>query len=381
MTAKDRIQVLDQIMSHYFEYQLNIIQNYKNQLAIYLGIEAEGLVYQKTLLRPELIMHPLYEPIFDDGQDFINEVESIRFEQEYYLKKIANTKNRDIEDNYFFIEKFKELLAASEKLVEKNNWLSKKSQIHKFIFEEKMPRNVAQVKRITSILNSDFYNEIDALPIAENVSRQLDALEQVVPMYEKILSNHTTCKPLKELVKIILSTEHKELEGTHLFADEKSISDFLYLWNVKEISAVKNDTYKIAKTNSILYYINTGGWSDAVLVTEKENNIVVSDHIVAFSTDVVHPNYLLLVLNLLCYKEMAYYYYHRKNNPNAVLDFSIPIPEPEVQQYFAEALDQYFVIKKKSDKIKKIVVQAKNILNEQGEIAAQYFLDLKLEKK
>jgi hypothetical protein len=128
----------------------------------------------------------------------------------------------------------------------------------------------------------------------------------------------------------------------------------------------------------VLYYINESGWCDAVLVTKQENNILISDEILVFDSDVINPKYLLLLLNLPCYKEIGHYYYHRKNSSNAVLDLSIVIPAVEVQDYFAEAIDKYFIIQAKSDTINKIMIEAKDILKEQGETAANYFLDMSL---
>jgi hypothetical protein len=378
MTAVERIQVLDQLMHHYFECQNNLFLNYKNQLEIFIGVQADSLRYNETLLQPELIMHPLYEPIYTQGEDFISELETLRFEQEYYLKKIDTAKKKGLENYDFFIEKLKELVHTSEKLQKENDWVIKKSHIHDLIFKQKMPKNFEQVKQITSILNSDFYNEIDNLPIAENISRLLDALEMVVPIYENILNNNTYCKPLKEIVKIINRTENIDVKNNSLFADGSSISDFLYLWNIKKMNQIENASYKIAKTNNVLYHINKSGWSDAVLVTKQENNILVSDEILVFDSDVINPKYLLLLLNLPCYKEIGHYYYHRKNSSNAVLDLSIVIPAVEVQDYFAEAIDKYFIIQAKSDTINKIMIEAKDILKEQGETAANYFLDMSL---
>jgi hypothetical protein len=105
MTAVERIQVLDQLMHHYFECQNNLFLNYKNQLEIFIGVQADSLRYNETLLQPELIMHPLYEPIYTQGEDFISELETLRFEQEYYLKKIDTAKKKGFENYDFFIEK------------------------------------------------------------------------------------------------------------------------------------------------------------------------------------------------------------------------------------------------------------------------------------
>jgi hypothetical protein len=63
------------------------------------------------------------------------------------------------------------------------------------------------------------------------------------------------------------------------------------------------------------------------------------------------------------------------------LDFSIPIPSIEVQNYFSEAIDKYFYFNKKNIEINKIIIEAEGILKEQGEIATNYFLDLKINTK
>ena len=61
--------------------------------------------------------------------------------------------------------------------------------------------------------------------------------------------------------------------------------------------------------------------------------------------------------------------------------FSIPIPSIEVQNYFSEAIDKYFYLNKKNIEINKIIIEAEDILKEQGEIATNYFLDLKINNK
>ena len=167
----------------------------------------------------------------------------------------------------------------------------------------------------------------------------------------------------------------------NLDANKDSINDFLYLWKLKSSDEIEVSNCKIAKTNNLLYYINKNGWSDTVIVNEFENNILISDEILVFDTNKINPNYLLLLLNLACYREIGHYYYHRKNNPNAVLDFSIPIPSIEVQNYFSEAIDKYFYLNKKNIEINKIIIEAEDILKEQGEIATNYFLDLKINNK
>lgn len=381
MTAKERIKTLDNLSNHYSEHQHNTLENYKNQLSIFIGVENDSYSYNETLLKPELILHPMYEAIYNESEDFVNEVETLNFEYEKYIKKFDEDKKIGVENYDFLKEKLELYKEASEKINQKNEWQLKKSQIHDLIFKEKMPKNEAQVKQIKSILNRDFYNEIDSLPIAENVSRLLDSYEKVIPIYEKILHGNENCKPLKDIVKIIKKTENVNKNQHNLYANKDSINDFLYLWKLKSSDEIEVSNCKIAKTNNLLYYINKNGWSDTVIVNEFENNILISDEILVFDTNKINPNYLLLLLNLACYREIGHYYYHRKNNPNAVLDFSIPIPSIEVQNYFSEANDKYFYLNKKNIEINKIIIEAEDILKEQGEIATNYFLDLKINNK
>ena len=381
MSAKERIKTLDNLWSHYTEHQFNTLENYKNQLSIFIGVENDSYSYSETLLQPELILHPMYEAIYNENEDFVNEVETLNFEYKNYLKKFDEDKKNGIEDYDFLKEKLELCEEAIEKINQKIEWQLKKSQIHDLIFREKMPKNDAQVEQIKSILNSDFYNEIDSLPIAENVNKLLDAYVKVIPIYEKILRVNENSKPLKDVVKIIDKTQNIIRNHHDLYANKDSINDFLYLWKLKSSDEIVDANCKIANTNNLLYYINKNGWSDTVIVNECENNILISGEILVFDTNKINPNYILLLLNLPCYKEMGHYYYHRKNNPNAVLDFLIPIPHIDVQNYFSEAIDKYFYLNKKNIDIQKIKIEAESILKEQGEIAANYFLDLKIEKK
>ena len=381
MSAKERIKTLDNLWSHYTEHQFNTLENYKNQLSIFIGVENDSYSYSETLLQPELILHPMYEAIYNENEDFVNEVETLNFEYKNYLKKFDEDKKNGIEDYDFLKEKLELCEEAIEKINQKIEWQLKKSQIHDLIFREKMPKNDAQVEQIKSILNSDFYNEIDSLPIAENVNKLLDAYVKVIPIYEKILRVNENSKPLKDVVKIIDKTQNIIRNHHNLYANKDSINDFLYLWKLKSSDEIVDANCKIANTNNLLYYINKNGWSDTVIVNECENNILISGEILVFDTNKINPNYILLLLNLPCYKEMGHYYYHRKNNPNAVLDFLIPIPHIDVQNYFSEAIDKYFYLNKKNIDIQKIKIEAESILKEQGEIAANYFLDLKIEKK
>ena len=381
MSAKERIKTLDNLWSHYTEHQFNTLENYKNQLSIFIGVENDSYSYSETLLQPELILHPMYEAIYNENEDFVNEVETLNFEYKNYLKKFDEDKKNGIEDYDFLKEKLELCEEAIEKINQKIEWQLKKSQIHDLIFREKMPKNDAQVEQIKSILNSDFYNEIDSLPIAENVNKLLDAYVKVIPIYEKILRVNENSKPLKDVVKIIDKTQNIIRNQHNLYANKDSINDFLYLWKLKSSDEIVDANCKIANTNNLLYYINKNGWSDTVIVNECENNILISGEILVFDTNKINPNYILLLLNLPCYKEMGHYYYHRKNNPNAVLDFLIPIPHIDVQNYFSEAIDKYFYLNKKNIDIQKIKIEAESILKEQGEIAANYFLDLKIEKK
>ena len=381
MSAKERIKTLDNLWSHYTEHQFNTLENYKNQLSIFIGVENDSYSYSETLLQPELILHPMYEAIYNENEDFVNEVETLNFEYKNYLKKFDEDKKNGIEDYDFLKEKLELCEEAIEKINQKIEWQLKKSQIHDLIFREKMPKNDAQVEQIKSILNSDFYNEIDSLPIAENVNKLLDAYVKVIPIYEKILRVNENSKPLKDVVKIIDKTQNIIRNQHNLYANKDSINDFLYLWKLKSSDEIVDANCKIANTNNLLYYINKNGWSDTVIVNECENNILISGEILVFDTNKINPNYILLLLNLPCYKEMGHYYYHRKNNPNAVLDFLIPIPHIDVQNYFSEAIDKYFYLNKKNIDIQKIKIDAESILKEQGEIAANYFLDLKIKKK
>ena len=381
MSAKERIKTLDNLWSHYTEHQFNTLENYKNQLSIFIGVENDSYSYSETLLQPELILHPMYEAIYNENEDFVNEVETLNFEYKNYLKKFDEDKKNGIEDYDFLKEKLELCEEAIEKINQKIEWQLKKSQIHDLIFREKMPKNDAQVEQIKSILNSDFYNEIDSLPIAENVNKLLDAYVKVIPIYEKILRVNENSKPLKDVVKIIDKTQNIIRNHHNLYANKDSINDFLYLWKLKSSDEIVDANCKIANTNNLLYYINKNGWSDTVIVNECENNILISGEILVFDTNKINPNYILLLLNLPCYKEMGHYNYHRKNNPNAVLDFLIPIPHIDVQNYFSEAIDKYFYLNKKNIDIQKIKIDAESILKEQGEIAANYFLDLKIKKK
>lgn len=381
MSAKERIKTLDNLWSHYTEHQFNTLENYKNQLSIFIGVENDSYSYSETLLQPELILHPMYEAIYNENEDFVNEVETLNFEYKNYLKKFDEDKKNGIEDYDFLKEKLELCEEAIEKINQKIEWQLKKSQIHDLIFREKMPKNDAQVEQIKSILNSDFYNEIDSLPIAENVNKLLDAYVKVIPIYEKILRGNENSKPLKDVVKIIDKTQNIIRNHHNLYANKDSINDFLYLWKLKSSDEIVDANCKIANTNNLLYYINKNGWSDTVIVNECENNILISGEILVFDTNKINPNYILLLLNLPCYKEMGHCYYHRKNNPNAVLDFLIPIPHIDVQNYFSEAIDKYFYLNKKNIDIQKIKIEAESILKEQGEIAANYFLDLKIKKK
>ena len=381
MSAKERIKTLDNLWFHYTEHQFNTLENYKNQLSIFIGVENDSYSYSETLLQPELILHPMYEAIYNENEDFVNELETLNFEYKNYLKKFDEDKKNGIEDYDFLKEKLELCEEAIEKINQKIEWQLKKSQIHDLIFREKMPKNDAQVEQIKSILNSDFYNEIDSLPIAENVNKLLDAYVKVIPIYEKILRVNENSKPLKDVVKIIDKTQNIIRNHHNLYANKDSINDFLYLWKLKSSDEIVDANCKIANTNNLLYYINKNGWSDTVIVNECENNILISGEILVFDTNKINPNYILLLLNLPCYKEMGHCYYHRKNNPNAVLDFLIPIPHIDVQNYFSEAIDKYFYLNKKNIDIQKIKIDAESILKEQGEIAANYFLDLKIKKK
>ena len=381
MSAKERIKTLDNLRFHYTEHQFNTLENYKNQLSIFIGVENDSYSYSETLLQPELILHPMYEAIYNENEDFVNELETLNFEYKNYLKKFDEDKKNGIEHYDFLKEKLELCEEAIEKINQKIEWQLKKSQIHDLIFREKMPKNDAQVEQIKSILNSDFYNEIDSLPIAENVNKLLDAYVKVIPIYEKILRVNENSKPLKDVVKIIDKTQNIIRNHHNLYANKDSINDFLYLWKLKSSDEIVDANCKIANTNNLLYYINKNGWSDTVIVNECENNILISGEILVFDTNKINPNYILLLLNLPCYKEMGHYNYHRKNNPNAVLDFLIPIPHIDVQNYFSEAIDKYFYLNKKNIDIQKIKIEAESILKEQGEIAANYFLDLKIEKK
>lgn len=380
MTAKERIKTLDNLSNHYSEHQHNTLENYKNQLSIFIGVENDCYSYNETLLQPELILHPLYEAIYNESEDLVNEVETLKFEHDKYLKKFDDDKKIGVENYDFLKHKLQDFVNANEKLKQKNEWQLKKSQIHDLIFKEKMLQNEEPVKQIKSILNPDFYNEIDNLPIAENVSRLLDAYEKVIPFYEKILRENENSKPLKEVIKINEKTEVKTSNHS-FYADKNSINDFLYLWKLKSSDEIVDANYKIANTNNLLYYTNKNGWSDAVIVNELENNLLISDEILVFDCNKINPNYLLLLLNLPCYREIGHFHYHRKNNPNAVLDFSIPIPNIEVQNYFSEAIDKYFYFNKKNVEINKIIIEAEDILKAQGEIATNYFLDLKINYK
>lgn len=381
MSAKERIKTLDNLWFHYTEHQFNTLENYKNQLSIFIGVENDSYSYSETLLQPELILHPMYEAIYNENEDFVNELETLNFEYKNYLKKFDEDKKNGIEHYDFLKEKLELCEEAIEKINQKIEWQLKKSQIHDLIFREKMPKNDAQVEQIKSILNSDFYNEIDSLPIAENVNKLLDAYVKVIPIYEKILRVNENSKPLKDVVKIIDKTQNIIRNHHNLYANKDSINDFLYLWKLKSSDEIVDANCKIANTNNLLYYINKNGWSDTVIVNECENNILISGEILVFDTNKINPNYILLLLNLPCYKEMGHCYYHRKNNPNAVLDFLIPIPHIDVQNYFSEAIDKYFYLNKKNIDIQKIKIDAESILKEQGEIAANYFLDLKIKKK
>ena len=381
MSAKERIKTLDNLWFHYTEHQFNTLENYKNQLSIFIGVENDSYSYSETLLQPELILHPMYEAIYNENEDFVNELETLNFEYKNYLKKFDEDKKNGIEHYDFLKEKLELCEEAIEKINQKIEWQLKKSQIHDLIFREKMPKNDAQVEQIKSILNSDFYNEIDSLPIAENVNKLLDAYVKVIPIYEKILRVNENSKPLKDVVKIIDKTQNIIRNQHNLYANKDSINDFLYLWKLKSSDEIVDANCKIANTNNLLYYINKNGWSDTVIVNECENNILISGEILVFDTNKINPNYILLLLNLPCYKEMGHCYYHRKNNPNAVLDFLIPIPHIDVQNYFSEAIDKYFYLNKKNIDIQKIKIDAESILKEQGEIAANYFLDLKIKKK
>lgn len=378
MTAKERIKVLDQLSSHYSEYQHNLLENYKNQLSIFIGVENECYSYRETLLQPELILHPLYEAIYNESDNLINEVEAFQFEQQQYLKKIDNDKKKGI-DNYDSLkEKLEQFTTTYHTIKEKNDWQIKKSEIHDLIFKKLLPKNKYHTKEINAILNSDFYNEIDSLPIAESVNRLLDAYEKVVPIYENIFKLNKDSTPLNKVVELIEISKNINPTQHQLYADEDSISDFLYLWNLKNKTEINDTNCKIAKTNNLLYYINKNGWSDTVIVNKLENHLLVSEEIMVFDAVKINANYLLLLLNLPCYREIGHFCYHRKNNKNAVLNFSIPVPNIDIQNYFSEAVDKYFELEKKNSKINNLMIEVKNILDTQGEIAAHYFLDMEL---
>ena len=329
MSAKERIKTLDNLWSHYTEHQFNTLENYKNQLSIFIGVENDSYSYSETLLQPELILHPMYEAIYNENEDFVNEVETLNFEYKNYLKKFDEDKKNGIEDYDFLKEKLELCEEAIEKINQKIEWQLKKSQIHDLIFREKMPKNDAQVEQIKSILNSDFYNEIDSLPIAENVNKLLDAYVKVIPIYEKILRVNENSKPLKDVVKIIDKTQNIIRNHHDLYANKDSINDFLYLWKLKSSDEIVDANCKIANTNNLLYYINKNGWSDTVIVNECENNILISGEILVFDTNKINPNYILLLLNLPCYKEMGHYYYHRKKIQNCIwIVFSMIIIVP-----------------------------------------------------
>ena len=378
MTAKERIKLLNELSDHYSQHQHNVLENYKNQLSILIGVENDGISYSETLLKPELILHRLYEAIYNESENLINEVESLNFEHNQYLKKFDSDKENGIENYDFLKEKLQEFEDAHKIINKKNEWQLKKSQIHDLIFKEIVPKNDLQVKQIKTLLNSDFYYEIDSLSITENVSRLLDAYEKVIPIYEKILQENKDSKPLKEVVRLIEISESINPNQHQFYADKDSVNDFLYLWKLKDSTEINTTNCSVAQTNNLLYYINRNGWSDTVIVNQFENNVLVSNEILVFDTNEINPNYLLLLLNLPCYIEIGHYYYHRKNNRNAVLNFPIPIPTIDIQNYFSEAIDHYFKLQKKNLEINKIIIEAQDILKTQGEIAANYFLDLKI---
>ena len=106
--------------------------------------------------------------------------------------------------------------------------------------------------------------------------------------------------------------------------------------------------------------------------------MLVSDEILVINATKINHNYLLLLLNLPCYREMAHYHYKRLNNKNAILEFPIPIPNLDVQNYFSDAVDKYFYFNNKNLEINKIIIETEDILKEQGEDAANFFLDMKI---
>ncbi len=380
MSLQEKLKLLDKLSDHYSEHQHNILENYKNQLAIYIGVENVSRKYYETLLQPELVLHKLYEPIYNEGEDFINEMESLKFEHDQYIKKFDADKVKGIENIDLLKGKLQQFLKESKKLQQKNNWQFTKSKIHDLIFKEKLTNNNLKVKPIKAILNTTFFEEIDKLPVEQSIQKELDAYVKVVPLYNQIILDNNNCKPLKDVVETINKSEILNTKPYYFFVNKESINDFLYLWKIKILdhTDISNQKFKIANTNNLLYYINNGGWSDTVIINKDQNEMLVSDEILVLNATKINHNYLLLLLNLPCYREMAHYNYKRLNNKNAILDFPIPIPTLDVQNYFSDAVEKYFYFNNKNLDINKIIIETEDILKEQGEVAANYFIDMKI---
>ena len=281
MTIQEKLKTLDKLSSHYGEHQHNILENYKNQLAIYIGVENVSHKYYETLLQPELVLHKLYEPIYNEGEDFINEMESLNFEHNQYIKKFDADKVKGIENIDLLKEKLQQFLKESKKIEQKNNWYLIKSKIHDLIFKEKLTNNNLKVKPINAILNTTFFEEIDKLPVEQSIEKELDAYAKVVPLYNQIILDNNNCKPLKDVVETINKSEIFNTKPYYFFVNKESINDFLYLWKIKILdqTELSDQKFKIANTHNLLYYINNGGWSDTVIINKDQNEMLVSDEI------------------------------------------------------------------------------------------------------
>lgn len=386
MDLKSKLNTIKNLSDYYHNECFNIVINYNNQMAIYLGFEDESVALYEHSLSIDALMSGLFEPIIENHIKINMDYErQLQAKKEYEQTK-ENLNNSNLPDDLEKLNATKklvtladELLLNTKKLRENILWHNEKESIGKRIFNELMPNNTKNIESIkiqNAILKSKAY---EALSIIEQEKVQLINIQKNTIQYLKILQNQKTVL-LKNWVTISSQVEDIQPNVNYQYINENGISDFYYIRNHQQglgITLPKKN-WKIAHQGDLLFYINKNGWYDVVYVKTEENGLLVPDDFIVMQPKNGTAFYLLVLLNSRYYREICFNEY--KTDKNFVLNLPIVTATNEIAKYFEEPIENYFYYNKKFHLFNDLYQQTNKILKTQGEKAAVFFLEMEIEK-